>query len=196
MSTLQMKPLGLALCFFVMIPIHALAAPVPYLFKWKDASGVTHVTDRIDDVPAAIREGLKKRVAALEEARKNAKKSNAPEAKPTTPPPPPVTEKTAYEKYQARLARERSVKERATDLREQLTRFAEQTAALEEEQGTLRTNPTMNIAIPARGARMTEIDTELGTIKEEKAKVLSKVAALLKEVELHDEPDGWVTNLD
>lgn len=196
MNTLQMRSFGLALCFFVMIPLRAIAAPVPYLFKWKDSSGVTHVTDRIDDVPAGLREGFKKRVAALEEARKSANKPNAPEAKPSRPPPPPASEITAYEKYQARLARERSVKERATALREQLTRFAEQTAALEEEQGTLRTNPTLNIAIPARGARMTEIDTELGTIKEEKAKVLSKVGALLKEVEQRDEPEGWVTNLD
>ena len=169
------------------------AADDIYFFKWRDTRGNLFVTDRIDDVPAPLREAFrKKRDAAIAKKKEHG----------ATPRPAPTPEvrndagADAYQRYMQKVAREKETRAEATTLRDKLIEIATKNSQLLTEQGELRTNPVMNAAIPARGERLRAIDDELADLAKQKAEVLDKTKELINRVEARGDPDTWVTGLE
>lgn len=185
-----------ALCTSILcvslLPSHAHAGD--YLFKWKDSSGNLFVTDRLEDVPAGPREKIRAKLAAIEEARKKNPERQPAKAAPIAE--PVDTRVSSYELLKQRMAREKQVKEKARTLRTKLEDLATNRAKLEEELGLLRTNPTLNIAIPARQERIHEIEKALEDQSKDKEAIFTDVRTLLIEAEKNGDPESWVTNLD
>jgi hypothetical protein len=175
------------------------AAPPVFIYKWRDAKGNLHVTDRFDGVPPELREKFEKLRA---EAEKRPAKSGAATVEPVRetaaakkPPPPQTAEAgpTAYQRLMAKAALEKKIKKEADDARAKIQKARAEQATLAEEKGNLQSNPVLNAAQPGRVERMNEIDTEIKVLDGEAQKALSSIARLVEDAQERGYPEEWVT---
>lgn len=187
--------------FALLAALSLSAAPHVFIYKWRDAKGNLHVTDRFDQVPKELREKFQK---MRDEAAAGRKASTGQASVTTTPaptssPPPPSTKSapdtgpSAYEKLKQRMALEKEIKRQAGEAREIIERSRATQAELEEERGNLASNPVLNAAQPARVERMKEIDAQIAALDKDVGEQLGRLASLVDGAKAGGYPEEWVT---
>jgi len=152
------------------------------LFKWTDAKGQVHITDRLTEVPA------KHRAAFAKQLEEREKKKDKPVE---VAPPPPVSQNDAYAKYQRQKTFEKETKAKTEKMRDRIGEARVTVSKLEEEYGTLAANPVLNAAQPIRKERMAELEKQIAEENDVATKNLEELHQMIKS----GIPEDWVTGL-
>lgn len=181
--------------FAIVVVLNLIAAPA-FIYKWRDAKGNLHITDRLENVPKELRAELEKQRAEIQKntppaPAKPVVKEAAPA--PQTPASAAPSGPTPYERLKARMALEKDIKAKAAAAREVITKAREQQEALAEERGNLAANPVLNAAQPARVERMQEIEREIEGLERDVATSLGEMQKMIDGAKKGGYPESWVT---
>lgn len=169
--------------------------PLAFLYKWTDAKGVVHITDRMNEVPPELRAKFSKRREEAEARAKSGKKPPPPVVRATND-EAPVGAESAYQRMKRLEAEEKKVRDDANRLRGLIAVARAKQAELLEERGFLASNPVLNAAQPARVARMGEIDQLVAELEQAVASHIGELTDMAEKVDEKKLPSEWVTGLE